>query len=137
MKTKNTFSIILLFLSFIATAQEKSKFTPQLDKVLEMFQKQDASIATPVLHENYIISNILPGMEEQILPQVLGQMPAFGSYEIESEKAETNGTRIELAFVGKEEGIRYPCTFLIDKNGKIAELNILENAEIKTELNKQ
>lgn len=137
MKIRHTFALLLLLTAGISFAQQKSSFAPQLDAILETFQKQDLSILQKVTHENYTIKGIFPGMEEQILPQVFAQLPSFTNYTIEGETAEPNGTRIALYFSDEEKAFKYPANFLIDKNVKISEFNILENAEISTQVNKK
>lgn len=129
--------LMLLFLANVAfvSAQNKSKFAPQLDKILEMLTKKNAKVAESVLHKDYIIAGIFPGAEEQVLPQLFAQLPKFDGYEILSEKKENKGTRIAVNFIKKSEEIEYPSNFLIDENGIIVELNLFESAKIDTKFN--
>lgn len=135
MKTKLLLPIILLLLAFIGNAQQKSKFAPQLDAVLKMFTTRNTEAAAGVLAENYTIARIFPGMEEQVLKEVLKQLPVFSGYIIKTEKPDKEGTRLTVDFTVKnDDDKKFPASFLILKDGKIQELNILENATVETKL---
>jgi hypothetical protein len=62
------------------------------------------------------------------LPQIFQQMPSFNKYEILSLKKEKENTRVVLLFKLKEEKIK--SNLLINKEGKIKELNLLEDADV-------
>lgn len=128
--------LLLLFIMSVAflQAQNKSKFAPQLDTLLEMFAKKNAKVAQSILHKDYIIAGIFPGAEEQVLPQLFAQFPKFDGYTILSEKKEAKGTRVAVNFTEKSSGFEYPSNFLIDESGIILELNLLENAKIETKM---
>lgn len=135
MKTKSLLVLLLIMAVTSVSAQGKSKFAPQLDKILEMFIKKDAKVAASVLHKDYTIAGIFPGAEEQVLPQLFEQFPKLDGYTIVSEKQEAKGTRIVINFTEKKSGFEYPSNFLIDKNGIVTELNLLDNAKIETKFN--
>jgi hypothetical protein len=134
MKTIATL-FVMLIAAFAAHAQQKSQYAPQIETLVKMFNERNAEIAAPVLAENYTISRLFPGMEEEILKQVLVQFPHFDGYTIKTETKEKNGTRLAVALQYKDEGTEkeYPANFLINADNKIQELNILETADIKME----
>lgn len=134
MKTKVIAALVLLVVSFTGNAQQKSKFAPQLDAVLQMFTQHDTALAAPVLAENYTITKIFPGMEKEVLPQVLKLLPVFTGYIVTTEAEDKEGTRLTVDFVNDISGVKYPTNFLILKNNKIQELNILESATVETKL---
>lgn len=136
MKLKALFLTTFFLTTIAGFSQTQSKFKPQLDKVLLMFSKKDIKEIEPLLHKNYIIAGVPAGINQQLLPQLIQQLPGFDAYTIKSEKKEKNGTRINLFFT-KKNANQYNSNFLIDGNGKILELNILENASISTQTTKQ
>jgi hypothetical protein len=134
MKTK-IILIVALLITLTGYGQEKTKFDPQLKTVVKMFKTKDAKVVEPLLAENYTIAGIFPGAEEQVLPQVLPQFPAFDSYKFISQTEEKEGTRVKLLFIETTTGADYPANFLFNKDKKIQEFNILETASIETQIN--
>ena len=135
MKIKSLLLLLLISNTVMLQAQDKSKFAPQLDKLLEMFAKKDAKVGQSILHKDYTIAGIFPGAEEQVLPQLFSQFPKFDGYSIVSENKEAKGTRVTVNFTEKSSGFEYPSNFLISEAGIILELNLLENAKIETKFN--
>ncbi|PZR09283.1 MAG: hypothetical protein DI539_22135 [Flavobacterium psychrophilum] len=136
MKTK----IILIFALIVTLTgygQDKSKFDTQLNTVVKLFTTKNAEVIKPVLAENYSIAGIFPGAEEQVLPQVLPQLPRFDGYKLISQAQEKEGTRVKIFLTESKSGYEYPANFLFNKEKKIQEFNILETASIQTEYNEK
>jgi hypothetical protein len=134
MKTK-IILIAAVLLSFANGFAQDNKFEPELKTLVKMFQTKDAGVVEPILAENYTIAGIFPGAEEQVLPQVLPQFPAFDSYKLISQTNEKEGTRVKVLFIETAIGAGYPGNFLFNKEKKIQEFNILESASIETQIN--
>jgi hypothetical protein len=134
MKTK-IILIAAILLSFANGFAQDNKFEPQLKTLIKMFETKDAAVVEPILAENYTIAGIFPGAEEQVLPQVLPQFPAFDSYKLISQTDEKEGTRVKVLFIETATGADYPGNFLFNKEKKIQEFNILESASIETQIN--
>lgn len=134
MKTK-IILIVALIITLSSYGQDKTKFEPQLKTLVKMFTTKDSKVVEPLLAENYTIAGIFPGAEEQVLPQVLPQFPAFDSYKFISLAEEKDGTRIKVLFIETATGADYPANFLFNKDKKIQEFNILETASIETQIN--
>jgi hypothetical protein len=128
MKTKIALFSLFVSLSLSGLTQEKSQFTKQLDAVLEAFKYRNAAYLKPVLAADYSIRGIPARYKAQILEQVLLQFPKFSTYTVTKEVKEKTGTRLLVSFK-HTEGV-YNCNFLINAQGLIRELNILEGAEI-------
>lgn len=134
MKTK----IILIFALIVTLTgygQDKGKFDTQLNTVVKLFTTKNADVINPVLAENYTIAGIFPGAEEQVLPQVLPQLPRFDDYKLVSQSEEKEGTRVNILLTESKSGYEYPANFLFNKEKKIQEFNILETASIQTQIN--
>ncbi|RDI14599.1 hypothetical protein [Flavobacterium sp. AG291] len=134
MKTK----IILIFALIVTLTgygQDKGKFDTQLNTVVKLFTTKNADVINPVLAENYTIAGIFPGAEEQVLPQVLPQLPRFDDYKLVSQSEEKEGTRVNVLLTESKSGYEYPANFLFNKEKKIQEFNILETASIQTQIN--
>lgn len=134
MKTK----IILIFALIVTLTgygQDKGKFDTQLNTVVKLFTTKNADVINPVLAENYTIAGIFPGAEEQVLPQVLPQLPRFDGYKLVSQSEEKEGTRVKILLTESKSGYEYPANFLFNKEKKIQEFNILETASIETQIN--
>lgn len=129
MKTKIALLSLFFALSLHGMAQEKSKFSKQLDAVLESFNQRSADPLKPFLAAGYTIHGIPAGYEQQVLGQALPQLPAFSGYTVTRSTKEKGGTRLYASF--RHLGEPFSCNFLIDSKGKITELNILEDAVIQ------
>lgn len=136
MKTKLILPLVLLLVSLTASAQKISEYKPQIDAVEKMFATKDVSAIAGVINDPYTINKIFPGTEAKSLLQILQQLPEFESYEIVSETKEKDGVRLQVDFFIKGYGLYgYSTNFLIlDSNKKIAELNVLEGAQVETKL---
>ncbi|MFP9115125.1 hypothetical protein ACLI1A_14395 [Flavobacterium sp. RHBU_3] len=136
MKTKLILPLVLLLVSLTASAQKISEYKPQIDAVEKMFATKDVSAIAGVINDPYTINKVFPGTEVKALPQILQQLPDFDSYQIISETKEKDGVRLKVDFFIKDYGMfAYATNFLIlDSNKKIAELNVLEGAQVDTKL---
>lgn len=136
MKTK-IFILVLLAVSLTGFSQQESKYAKDIETIQKMFNTKNADVVSNLLTTNYTIAGILPTYEEQVLPQVLTQIPKFQSFKIISETEEKDGTRVAVQFIRAETDRQFPCNFLFTKEGKIQEFNILESAQIQTKLGGQ
>lgn len=114
--------------------EEKADYNIQVNAVKEAFEHKEMDSLRPFLASGYTIKGLPEGMESLILPQILKKMPAPDQFTIKSEIKEKRGTRINAVFYYKD-GVSIPCNFLIAKDGKFLELNILDGAKITTEKN--
>jgi|GEM_PF-3575406 len=129
MKTKIALLSFFFSLSLYSFSQEKSKFSRQLDAVLETFDQRSTDPLKPFLATGYTINGIPVGYEQAVLEQALPQIPKFSAYTVTKTVKEKAGTRLYVSF--KHTGEPFACNFLIDPKGKIRELNILEDAVIQ------
>lgn len=134
MTTKIIYFVFALLVSVAGTAQDSSKFEPQLNTVLKAFQNQDVSKLNTVLAENFTIAGMPKGFEKQILPQLVEQLPPFDSYKVTKVEEETNGTRVYLYFVEPKTKEQVTSNFLFNKKNKIQEFNLLDDSEITTQV---
>ena len=133
MKTKLIYLLYILLISFTAIAQDSSKFDSQLKTILKTFQEKDINKLNPILAENYTIAGMPKGLEKQILPQIIQQLPAFSSYKVTQVKKEKNGTRIYLYFTSTKSKEKVNSNFLFNDKNKILEFNILDEANVSTQ----
>ncbi|QEE50814.1 hypothetical protein FUA48_14875 [Flavobacterium alkalisoli] len=133
MKTKLIYLLYILLISFTAIAQDSSKFNSQLKTILKTFQEKDINQLNPILAENYTIAGMPKGLEKQILPQIIQQLPAFSSYKVTQVKKEKNGTRIYLYFTSSKSKEKVNSNFLFNDKNKILEFNILDEANVNTQ----
>lgn len=131
MKTKYSLLLFFLMYSMLFHSQPKISYQPQLNKVREMFKTGNVGVIAPVVLKNYTIKGIPVGFESKVLEAIIDEMPRFDSYKIVSEKDEAAGTRVTAVFMLKKGNEKLNSNFLISKAGKIIELNILENANVK------
>lgn len=132
MKNLSTLTLCLLLFCLNGNAQIKgkqtTKFTAQIEILLDAFKTKKIDKLTPILLPGYTIKGIPKGLESVALPQIVEQMPEFTRYSIINVKPEKGNQRVNLLFVLKDQKVN--VNILFDKQGKIRELNLLEDAEV-------
>ncbi|GEC80165.1 hypothetical protein B0A61_06355 [Flavobacterium aquatile LMG 4008 = ATCC 11947] len=108
--------------------EEKLHFEPQINLLLDAFKTKKVAKLNKTLAIGYTIKGLPKGIEALALPQIIQQMPSFNKYEVKSLKFEKENYRIFLVFILKEQKIN--SDLLIDRQGKIKELNLLENLKM-------
>lgn len=128
-----SYSIILLFVSCLNN--KKIDFEKRIDAVKIAFEQKKMDSLQPYLANGYTIKGLPEGMESTILPIMLQKLPKQEKYVITNTAEEKRGTRLKVTFYDAS-GNTIKSNFLIAKDGKFLEINILEDAKISTSVNK-
>jgi len=125
--------ILPLFLLLLISCNPKGKidFPKRVNAVKTAMEQKSLDSLSPYLANGYTIKGLPQGMESMILPLLFQKLPAPEKFTITSEKKEKKGTRLEVTFYYNGE-IPAKADFLIAKDGKFLELNILKDAKIST-----
>lgn len=129
---RNIIFLLLLLLFSCSKKQEEANHAIQINAVQNAFKEKGIENLMPYLAYGYTIKGIPKGLESIILPSILENFPAPKKFTIEKEAKEKNGTRVFVVFYNAED-IPMKSNFLINEDGMIAELNIIEDAEVTTE----
>lgn len=127
------FSILLLTLSSCNT--KEIDFEKRIDIVKTAINQKKIDSLKPYLANGYTIKGLPEGMESMILPIMIEKLPSQKKFIITSNSKEKRGTRIKVTFYDTNN-TTIKSNFLIAKDGKFLELNILEDAKINTEIEK-
>lgn len=122
---KNAILFLVLLLFSCSKKQEKADYVIQISAV------QSTGNLIPYLAYGYTIKGIPKGLEPIVLPSILENFPAPKNFTIEDEVKEKSGTRVSVVFYNAED-IPMKSNFLINEDGMIVELNIIEDAEVTT-----
>jgi len=116
-------------------SDKKIDFDKRITAVKMAFEQKKTDSLQPYLANGYTIKGLPEGMESVILPMLLQKLPKQEKYIITESKEEKRGTRLKVSFYDASDH-EIKSNFLIAKDGKFLELNILEDAKISTEINK-
>ena len=131
----NRLAVASAFLLFLTACSDKSiDYSKRIDAVKMAFEQKNIDSLQPYLANGYTIKGLPEGMESTILPMMLAKLPKQEKYTITSTKEEKRGTRLTVIFYDAS-GNQIKSNFLIAKDGKFLELNILEDAKISTTQN--
>jgi len=122
---------LLLVLLFACGKEKKPDYTRQINAVKKAFEQKKIDSLQPHLASGYTIKGLPQGLEPLIMPQLLAQVPAPTKYEIKGEAKEKMGTRVKALFYYKDMEPK-KVDFLFASDGKILELNIMNEAKIET-----
>lgn len=132
MKRITILSVLLFMLLNSVNAQiskqQKYRFDSQINIIMDAFKTKKVAKLNTILTTGYTIKGLPKGIEPLALPQIVQQLPSFTKYEIKNVTAEKENYRVFLVFILKEE--KLSSNLLIDKHGKIKELNLLEDSKI-------
>ncbi len=130
--TKVTLSFF--FLLFLSCANDKKMdYDKRINAVKIAFEQKSIDSLQPYLANGYTIKGLPEGMESFILPIVLKKLPIQKRFTIDSQKEEKRGMRLKVTFYdANNKAIK--SNFLVAKDGKFLELNILEDAKISTSI---
>ncbi|TRW25921.1 hypothetical protein FMM05_06775 [Flavobacterium zepuense] len=126
---KKLLPLLLLLALLSCSDKEKPDYNIQITAVKQAFEQKKIDPLQPYLAIGYTIKGLPEGLEALAIPQILQQVPAPIKYEIKSEAKEEMGTRVKALFYyadGKPKNV----DFLIAGDGKILELNIMNDAKI-------
>ncbi|HLP64698.1 MAG TPA: hypothetical protein VK161_09355 [Flavobacterium sp.] len=126
--------VSFLFLVLNSCANDKTtNFNKRINAVKIAIEQKSIDSLQPYLANGYTIKGLPEGMESIILPMILNKLPAQKRFTIDSQKEEKRGTRLHVTFFdANNKAIK--SNFLIAKDGKFLELNILEDAKISTSI---
>lgn len=122
----------LLFLS--CTNEKKMDFEKRINAVQIAFEQKKVDSLEPYLANGYTIKGLPEGMESMVLPMILEKLSIQKKFTIDSQKEEKRGTRLNVTFYDTANK-PIKSNFLIAKDGKFLELNILEDAKVSTSIN--
>jgi len=123
------FAVSLLL--FSCENNDKPDFKIQLNAVKTAFKHKEIDSLRPFLANGYTVKGLPEGLEPMVLKELIKKMPAPEKFMIKSEAPEKRGTRITADFY-YEDNVVKNYNFLIAKDGKLLELNILGDAQIET-----
>ena len=125
----------MLFSMQSCLSDKKIDFDKRINAVKMAFEQKKMDSLQPYLANGYTIKGLPEGMESVILPMMLEKLPRQEKYVITDSKEEKRGTRLKVTFYDASNR-EIKSNFLIAKDGKFLELNLLEEAKISTEINK-
>jgi len=117
----------LLFSSF-SFAQNRS-FSDVADNVYTALDQKNPSFLLPLLDDSCQISNLPRGVNYRMVPLLLDKYPQVLEYKIVAIDKEPAGTRVKLE-VMYEAGKAAYRDFLVGRNGRITELNVVKSAAL-------
>lgn len=127
------FSILLLTIS--SCNNKEIDFEKRIGIVKKAINQKKIDSLKPYLANGYTIKGLPDGMESMILPILIQKLPSLKKFIITSNSKEKRGNRIKVTFYDVNDSI-IKSNFLIAKDGKFLEINILEDAKINTEIEK-
>ena len=131
---KKIFLFVVLSLASInlsaqnKTIRKEKKFAPQLEAIMDAFKTKKTDKLLPFLEKGYTINRVPKGIEPMALPQIFEQMPSFSKYVITGVTDLKENKKVQITFILKKE--RMAANIVISQQGKIRELNILEDTEM-------
>lgn len=133
---KANFRIFILLFSFsllLSCSEKKMDYEKRINAVKIAIEQKKMDSLQPYLANGYTIKGLPEGMESMILPMLLDKLPVQKRFIIENQKQEKRGMRLKVTFYdANNKPIK--SNFLIAKDGKFLELNILEEAKISTDI---
>lgn len=129
--------ITLLFLVLVLSCNTKGDidYTKRINAVKTAFEHKTIDSLTPFLANQYTVKGIPEGMESFVMPMLFQKMPAPKKFTIESQTKEEKGIRLKVVFYDAK-GNPTNADFLVAKDGKFLEVNILTDAKINTSVGK-
>jgi len=129
---------ILLLLAFVllsCNSKGEIDYTKRINAVKTAFEYKTIDSLSPFLANQYTVKGIPEGMEPMVMPMVFKKMPAPKKFIIESQTKEEKGMRLNVIFYDAENNPSN-ADFLVAKDGKFLEVNILGDAKISTSVEK-
>lgn len=130
MKTKILTLILITIFSISISAQAKTDYKPSLDLIFKAFKEKKYDLVKSLFDSNVKIGDLPTGMNDQIIPQIINQLPEATSYSVTKTTAEGGNIRIETIY----KTVLIPemkRNFVFNKAGKIIDFDVL--AEVSTE----
>ena len=130
MKTKILTLILITIFSISISAQAKTDYKPSLDLIFKAFKEKKYDLVKSLFDSNVKIGDLPTGMNDQIIPQIISQLPEATSYSVTKTTAEGGNVRIETIY----KTVLIPemkRNFVFNKAGKIIDFDVL--AEVSTE----
>lgn len=125
-----------IFLFTLTSCNDKEiDFDKRINAVKIAIDRKKIDSLKPYLANGYTIKGLPEGMESMILPIMIEKLPAQKKFVITSTSKEKRGTRLKVTFYDANN-TTIKSNFLIAKDGKFLELNILEDAKITTDVSK-
>lgn len=130
-------NIVLLFLFMMLSCNNKGEidYTKRVNAVKTAFEHKTIDSLSPFLANQYTVKGIPEGMEPFVMQMFFQKMPAPKKFVIESKTKEEKGTRLKVVFYDAQNTPR-KADFLVAKDGKFLELNVLGDAKISTSVEK-
>jgi len=132
MKKISLFVLLLLALTNLSAQNKKVKkdnrFAPQIETIIDAFKTKKVDKLNQLLIKGYTINRIPKGIEPMALPQIFQQMPSFNNYVVTDVIALKENKKVLITFSLKEQ--KMTANIVINKLGKITELNILGDTEM-------
>jgi len=117
---------------FVSCLKDKKiDFDIRMEAVKMAFEQKSIDSLQPYLANGYTIKGLPEGMESMILPMLLEKLPKQEKYTINSATEEKRGTRLTVTFYDASNKT-IKSNFLVAKDGKFLEFNLLEDAKIST-----
>jgi len=130
-------NILLLFAFFIVSCNTKGEidYNRRINAVKTAFEYKTIDSLAPFLANQYTVKGIPEGMEPMVMPMLFKKMPAPAKFSIESQTREEKGMRLKVVFYDAENNPTH-ADFLVARDGKFLEVNILADAKISTSVEK-
>lgn len=130
MKTKILTLILITIFSISISAQAKTDYQPSLDIIFKAFKEKKYDLIKPLLDPNVKIGTLPTGMNDQIIPQIISQLPEPTSYTVKKTTAEGKTVRIETIY--KTALVPEMKRNFVFKDGKIIDFDVLGELETAT-----
>lgn len=129
--------ILLLLVFVLLSCNNKGEidYTKRINAVKTAFEYKTIDSLSPFLANQYTVKGIPEGMEPIVVPMLFQKMPAPKKFTIESQTKEEKGMRLKVIFYDAENNPSN-ADFLVAKDGKFLELNVLSDAKISTSVEK-
>lgn len=123
--------LVAILISQSSFSQTKD-YTKELDIIFNSFKTKNYELIKPLLDSNVKISPSIPtGMNDLVIPQVIAQVPVPDSYTVLKTEDIEGNVKVTAAYnYGTGKRFQY---FVFDKNGKVTDLDILHDADVKAE----
>lgn len=126
---RRLFLVCLTALFFYPSFGQNRSFSDIADSVFTALNQREPSFILPLLDDSCQISNLPRGINYRMVPLLLEKYPPVQAYKIVGIDKEQAGTRVKMEVMYEAGKAAYP-DFLVNRQGRIAELNVVKSAAL-------